>query len=488
MYCSTRTVLWLPFTFAAYNMLHALVLRLSRCFAAPPSIQYAGDQQPFVACVSGSSLGAAPPALRSSFGSWWSQNVATSSAAAAQPAGQGSSYPSVSGLAAVSGSGQSQIDGSLSGEQAPQQQGMRLSSSMSSGLAAVHDSAASTGGSAHGAGHTRDSSSGLVELRDSNQGLSASSGLLGACSASTGGAGNLRNSVTDQSDTSSVSSVSISGQTPGSMSGLDQQGGLATLAGSNSSLGGLAAAATAATGASTPGAGWDGSNTATAASSSYPGPASMGQWSNGGGINPAASAPAGIISPAGGFSISELNLRSYYASRPAAQGLLGGARGHGAAAGLRDDAAWSSGVAGIGRNSPRPTREPPSPVLRGLVTRPELALCLLTEVSCARVPMMQERCKMHSLNTPSAAWLCSSPEPDGAILWGNAGIASRLFVLASPCCHNGPAGFPQLLHLARDHHHLVHHRPLHPRVQYTMQVLAVVGLCCQLVLSTPGCL
>jgi len=350
--------------------------------------------------------------------------VATSSAAAAQQAGQGSSYPSVSGLAAVSGSGQSQLDASLSGEQAPQQQGMRLSTSMSSGLAAVHDSAASTGGSTHGAGHTRDSSSGLVELRDSNQGLGASSGLLGACSASTGGAGNLRNSVTDQSDTSSVSSVSVSGQTPGSMSGLDQQGGLATLAGSNSSLGGLAAAATAATGISTPGAGWDGSN---AASSSYPGPAFMAQWSSGGAINPAASAPAGINSPAGGFSISELNLSSYYASRPAAQGLLGGGRGHGAAAGLRDDAAWSSGVAGIGRNSPRPTREPPSPVLRGLVTRPELALCLLTEVSCTHVPLTRfsgdagalqdprAECSFCSMSQHGFESSSSSPEPAAGV-------------------------------------------------------------------------
>lgn len=53
---------------------------------------------------------------------------------------------------------------------------------------------------------------------------------------------------------------------------------------------------------------------------------------------------------------------------------------------LSDDGGWGTvGQAGLGDRGRRPsrqaTREPPSPVLRGLVTRPELALCLLTEVS-----------------------------------------------------------------------------------------------------------
>jgi hypothetical protein len=95
----------------------------------------------------------------------------------------------------------------------------------------------------------------------------------------------------------------------------------------------------------------------------------------------ASSGSAAAAAAAGPAGVSGLNLSSYFGSRPTATGLLSGHRGSGVAAALREEAAWLSGAGGIGRNSPRPTREPPSPALRGLVTRPELALCLLTEVS-----------------------------------------------------------------------------------------------------------
>jgi hypothetical protein len=260
------------------------------------------------------------------------------------------------------------------GDQAAQQ-APRLSSSLSSSLG-IHDSAASAGGSAHGVGQGRESGGGIPDLRDINPGPSLSASALRAASGSQGGAPTMRASV-DQSDTSSVSSVSVSGAaaTPGSMTGFDQAGMPAAAAGSSSSLGGLSGTASGAV--STPGPAWEGAATV---SSSYPTPGFLANWSSGGGTGTS----SGVVSGSGGASgiagIAGLNLTSYYASRPTATWLLSGHRGSGVAAALREEAVWLAGAGGIGRNSPRPTREPPSPMLRGLVTRPELALCLLTEV------------------------------------------------------------------------------------------------------------
>lgn len=339
-------------------------------------------QRPAHRRVSGSggaaegSFAAAPPALRSSFGSWWTQNVASSATVPTQQGATG--YPTVSGATALTSSGLAQ------GDQAAQQ-GPRLSSSLSSSLG-IHDSAASAGGSAHGVAQGRESGGGAPDLRDSNQGApSLSAGVLRAASGSQGGAPTMRASV-DQSDTSSVSSVSVSGAaaTPGSMSGFDQSGMPAAAAGSSSSLGGLSGTASGAV--STPGPAWEGGAGAAAVSSSYPTPGFLANWSSGGGTG----ASSGVGSGSGGASgiagIAGLNLSSYYASRPAATGLLSGHRG--SAAALREEAAWLAGAGGIGCNSPRPTREPPSPALRGLVTRPELALCLLTEVRIFRARLM----------------------------------------------------------------------------------------------------
>jgi hypothetical protein len=326
--------------------------------------------KPAVAPAEGT-LDAATPALRLSLGSWWSQNVvnnATAAAAAGQQASTGQAYPSVSTSASASVSGQPQSGVLGPGEQQVQSN-VRLSSSLSSGLN-IPDSAASLGGSTHGHSQARDSIGGLEELRDSSQGM----GLAGAAALSQGGAPNLRGSVTDQSDASSVSSISASGQAPGSVTGSEQTGMPAAVAGSSTSLGGLtgiSASSTTPFGGSGPRGGAVGPS---AASGSYAGTGFLANWSSGGAANPAAAGTSGF----GGSSdlgAAGLKLSLYYGSKRTATGLLGGQRGSGVAAALREEAAW-----GIGRNSPRPTREPPSPVLRGLVTRPELALCLLTEV------------------------------------------------------------------------------------------------------------
>lgn len=319
-----------------------------------------------------STLDAATPALRLSLGSWWSQNVvnnAAATAAAGQQASTAPAYPSVSTSATASVSGQPQSGVLGPGEQQVQSN-LRLSSSLSSGLN-IADSVASLGGSTHGHSQPRDSIGGLEELRDSSQGM----GLAGAAALSQGGAPNLRSSVTDQSDASSVSSISASGQAPGSVSGSEQTGMPAAVAGSSTSLGGLAGVSVSSTtpvGGSGPRGGAGG---LAAASGSYAGPGFLANWSSGGAANPAAAAGSSGFGGSSELGAAGLNLSLYYGSKPTPTGLLGGQRGSGVAAALREEVAW-----GIGRNSPRPTREPPSPVLRGLVTRPELALCLLTEV------------------------------------------------------------------------------------------------------------
>lgn len=332
--------------------------------ADPSSQQRPADRQPSAAVTAEGTFAAAPPVLRSSFGSWWSQNVASSGTAAAlqEQSASGPGYPSVNASAAGAGSGQGQ------GEQ-PSQHGPRLSSSQSFGLG-IHDSAASAGGSAHGVTQGRESLGGVADLRDSSQGLGASPNIVGGLSFSQGG-GPMRASV-DQSDTSSVSSVSVSGvaATPGSVSAVDQSGMPVTVAGSTSSLGGLSGATSGAV--STPGPVWEAGGGPAAPPGGF-----LANWSTGSGD---ASNPSGSGGASGLSGLAGLHLSAYYASRPSATGLLGGQRGLGVAAALREEAGWLSGPGGIGRNSPRPTREPPSPVLRGLVTRPELALCLLTEV------------------------------------------------------------------------------------------------------------
>jgi hypothetical protein len=256
---------------------------------------------------------------------------------------------------------------------------------MSAGLGFA-DSAASAGGSSHAyaAGNVRASTGGMPDLRDSNQGLSMTSAGQGGSSLwGQEGAANMRASAasaTDQSETSSVSSVSVSGQTPRSTE--QQQGMPVAVAGSSSSLGGLgmdapSISSSAAMGPST----WEGGMGATPVSASQQGPSFRANWSAGGApVLSLAGSGSGLVGAGGPPGLSGLNLATYYASRPAASGLLAGQRGSGVGGVLREEAAWLSAAGGIGRNSPRPTREPPSPVLRGLVTRPELALCLLTEV------------------------------------------------------------------------------------------------------------
>ena len=257
----------------------------------------------------------------------------------------------------------------MPGEQQQGPSGLRLSSSLSSGLNVVQDSAASAGGSGLGSSHPRDSIGGAEDLRDSSQGTSFGLGSGAAAALSQGGAVNLRSSITDQSDASSVSSVSVSGHTQGSLSGAEQQGMPVTVASSSASLGGLTAVTPGA------GAGFSTPSGAGPRAGAAPGPGFLANWSSGGALNPAAGSAPGFGGGSEQLGAAGLNLSAYYASRPTAPGLLGGHRGSGVAAALREDAAW-----GIGRNSPRATREPSSPVLRGLVTRPELALCLLTEV------------------------------------------------------------------------------------------------------------
>lgn len=73
-----------------------------------------------------------------------------------------------------------------------------------------------------------------------------------------------------------------------------------------------------------------------------------------------------------------LDLSTYFGSSPAAAGPGGGGQGPGGGS-------WAAGSGRLPSGSRRATasqRLPGSPVLRGLVTRPELALCLLTEVWC----------------------------------------------------------------------------------------------------------
>jgi hypothetical protein len=234
----------------------------------------------------------------------------------------------------------------------------------------------------------RASTGGMPDLRESNQGQSMTSACQGGSSLwGQDGAANMRASAasaTDHSDTSSVSSMSVSGQTPRSTpGGVDQQQGMpVAVAGSSSSLGGLgmdapSVSSSAVLGPST----WDGGMSALPVSTSQQGPSFRANWSAGGvPVLSLAGSGSGLMGAGGPNGIAGLNLATYYASRPATSGLLAGQRGSGVGGVLREEAAWLSAAGGIGRNSPRPTREPPSPVLRGLVTRPELALCLLTEV------------------------------------------------------------------------------------------------------------
>jgi hypothetical protein len=159
-----------------------------------------------------------------------------------------------------------------------------------------------------------------------------------------------RSAAADQHSDSARSSLSITGQTNSSITG-DAAATPAAAAGLNASSSSVTAAA------------------AGAASISATLPRAANVRSSG-------------SNAAGGSS--SFSLGSYY-------GLGSSSRDPGQTGQtVSDDGGWgasapaSAAAGGIGdrarRGSRQVTREPPSPVLRGLVTRPELALCLLTEV------------------------------------------------------------------------------------------------------------
>jgi hypothetical protein len=172
------------------------------------------------------------------------------------------------------------------------------------------------------------------------------------------GGNGQRASAADQHSDSARSSLSITGQT-------------------NSSVTGDAAAQQA---AATPAAaaGASSSNTLTAE-------AAGGAAAAAGSISatlPRAVNVHGSGSNAAGGS-SSFSLGSYYGLNSSCrdQGQTGQTVSDDGGWGASAQAAAAGGLGDRGRRGSRQvTREPPSPVLRGLVTRPELALCLLTEV------------------------------------------------------------------------------------------------------------
>lgn len=203
----------------------------------------------------------------------------------------------------------------------------------------------------------------------------------------------VRASVTEQSD-SSRSSLSVSASTPGAADPTAQAG------------------------------------PATAASFGASGPAGTPT----GLLRPAAAGPPGGAADeqaGAGSGASVFNLGSYYAGGAPA-GASGGREAAGPDVRLNGsrrststsvDVWQPAGRKGEGRGG---QREPPAPALRGLVTRPELALCLLTEVR--GVLPLGECC-------PGGVLPCRVVQPTGLCLEGLALLQS--VTCAAPCPARG---------------------------------------------------
>jgi hypothetical protein len=369
----------------------------------------AGGAQQALAAAAGEPGGAASTpssesAFRASFGSLAAAGAASSSTLPAS-AFSAAGYPSLSGTATpgLSITGAAGAAASCAEQQQQQQQqalGQR-------GLRA----------SANSLGLSRGSSGAYGDLRDSGHVPSSSvcNTPSGAQAAAAGIGSSLRRSFTDQSDVgSSISSVSGVAGMPGggpSASAVEPQAAAAAAGG------GLALAAAGATGLGREGStasslgsillgAAGGGQSASAAPGGVLGSITEREWVAGGGSAGAAAAARGGDAGGGGGSgmagfnaallcAHDLDLSVYYAAQPhsgSATSQHGGRQagaGAGGAGGVpqREDGgmSWLAGAGGvmmIPHSSPRQTRdrEAATPALRGLVTRSELALCLLTEV------------------------------------------------------------------------------------------------------------
>eukprot|EP00775_Hariotina_reticulata_P013221 gene13221-13351_t len=243
-------------------------------------------------------------------------------AASYPPSATPATAPST-GTGLLSSSFASQVSSSLGTEPSAVPRGMRLSGTITGALGLGNSNAATAAASTAATPGSGGDSPGFNSL--------------------------VRHSVTEQSD-SSRSSLSISASTPPGATEQSAQAG----AGAAGSFGSIVPAGAA--------AGLPRSATA--------GPRVV-----------AAGEQAGD-----GSGATVLNLGSYYAGGAPAGGA-GGREAAGTDLGLSGsrrgtsasvDAWQPSGRKGEGRGG---QREPPAPALRGLVTRPELALCLLTEVA-----------------------------------------------------------------------------------------------------------
>lgn len=307
----------------------------------------------------------APGLLRSSASSWWAYSSTSSlgSAAATTPSAP---FPSSSGMgAATSVASSTGLLGSMLGPSGSTHGGLAASFPPGPGGVAQYGS--------QGPSFSSDMMSSSRGMRLSSTFTSALGSMIGGtsstpaagaplsglpelCESSTTGMGqsNIRRSMTDHSD-STRSSLSISGQNSTTAIGGQDPG-------STSPATGAVPASVVAL-------------TVTAATprpiNTKGGPAGVG--TNGEFASNATSVPA---SSSNGF-----NLGSYFGTGPAGDANQAAAAA-GGMPGQDDPALWSSREADRRGGSPQPPKEPASPALRGLVTRPELALCLLTEVRC----------------------------------------------------------------------------------------------------------
>lgn len=339
---------------------HHAAIATTFCFVFPASaVQLAGRPlpQPQPAAAE------APGLLRSSASSWWAYSSTSSlgSAAATTPSAP---FPSSSGMVAAAGVASSTgLLGSVLGASGSTHGGLAASFPPGPGAVPQYGSQGTsfTSDTVQSARGMRLSSTFTSALGNMIGGTSTtppagapSSGLPELRESSTTGTGqsNIRRSMTDHSD-STRSSLSISGQNSSTALGGAAEPGSTSPAAAGAAVG-LPSVVPLPRPINTKGGG-------------TAGVATSGEF--------ASSATAGA--PASGNN--SFNLGSYFST-----GQAGADAQIAAVAGVSaqdEPAGWSSSRETDRRGgSPQPPKEPASPALRGLVTRPELALCLLTEV------------------------------------------------------------------------------------------------------------